>query len=33
MRVTEDLAQAVLEHEREADGEVSDELAVATGKP
>lgn len=33
MRITEDLAQAVLEHEREADGEVSDELAVATGKP
>ncbi|MCK6254771.1 MFS transporter [Pseudomonas fragi] len=31
MRVTEDLAQAVLEHEREADVGVADELAVATG--
>ena len=33
MRVTEDLAQAVLEHEREADVGVADELAVAIGKP
>ncbi|MBP3861210.1 MAG: MFS transporter, partial [Pseudomonas sp.] len=31
MRVTEDLAQAVLEHEREVDIGVADELAVATG--
>lgn len=31
MRVTEDLAQAVLEHEREADVGVADELAEATG--
>ena len=33
MRVTEDLAQAVLEHEREADGADQDEQVAAVGTP
>ena len=33
MRVTEDLAQAVLEHEREVDGADQDEQVAIVGTP